>query len=331
VSRLSRWWSAWVSLIDRREPGDAMAAFRIGVSAVVLWVLISMTAAGLPGILWVDRAWGGYRALGEGSHLIRWLGGPTPGVIHSVVGVTIAGAALLLIGFGGRVTAFVTLQGYVALQRLDGSSSGSSDLLVTNALWLLVLARSTATLSLDCRLRTGHLRSDEPILAFPRYLAVFQLVTMYWATGVQKLSVYWFPGGSYAALYYILQQPTWQRFSMSWAARVYPLTQVATAVTWIWEVSAPVLLLIYYFRDTLERPGRLRAWMNRFDLRIPWAIVGLTLHLMILIAMDVGHFTLIALAFYACLWRPEELRAAGARVAALLRRRPADPTPDVAP
>src|SRR5262249_22515372 len=146
-------------------------------------------------------------------------------------------------GLGGRVAAFVTLQGYVALHRLDGNSSGSSDLLVTNGLWLLVLARSTATLSLDCKLRTGRFRSDDPIPAFPRYLAVLQLVAMYWSTGVQKVSVYWFPAGSYSALYYILQQPTWQRFSMSWAARIYPITQVATAVTWIWEVSAPALLL----------------------------------------------------------------------------------------
>lgn len=331
MSRVGRWWSAWVSLVDQREPGDALALLRIGVSAVTLWVLISLTAAGLVDVLWVDRAWGGYRALGDGTYLIRWLGGPKPAVIHAVLGVTMAAAALLLLGFGGRLTAFVTLQGYMALHRLDSSASGSSDLLVTNGLWLLVLARSTATLSLDCRLRTGRFRSDEPVLAFPRYLAVLQLIAMYWSTGVQKLSVYWFPGGSYAALYYILQQPTWQRFSMSWAARVYPLTQVATAVTWLWEVSAPVLFFIYYFRNTRDRPGRLRAWMNRRDLRIPWAIVGLLLHLMILIAMDVGHFTLIALSFYACLWHPEELRAAGARVLGWLRRsRPADPSPGVA-
>jgi hypothetical protein len=321
MSRLKRWWAAWVSLLDRREPGDALALFRIAVAVVVLWALLAMVTSGLTGVLWVDRAWGGYRSLGDGPYLVRWLGGPTPGVIHAVLTGTLVSGALLLLGLGGRLTAFVTLQGYVALIRLDGNASGASDILVTNALWLLVLARSTATLSLDCRLRTGRFCSADEIPAFPRYLAVLQLVAMYWATGVQKLSVAWFPAGSYSALYYILQEPAWQRFSMIWAARLYPLTQLATAVTWIWEVTAPLLLLVYYFRDTRGQPGRIRAAANRRDLRKPWSLVGVTLHVLILVAMDVGLFSQIALAFYLCLWQPAELRAAGAWLLARVRHR----------
>jgi hypothetical protein len=309
-------------LLGRRELGDAMALFRIAVGVVTLLSLLGVSTSGLIDVLWVDRSWGGYRALGDGPYLIKWLGGPRPGVVHLVMNVTLVSGALLVLGLGGRLTAFVTLQGYLALSRIDGSASGSSDVLVTNALWLLVLARSTATLSLDCKLRTGRLRSDEEISAFPRYLAVLQIVVMYWATGIQKVSTAWFPAGSYSALYYILQEPGWQRFPMTWAARVFPLTQIATAVTWIWEVSAPLLLLVYYFRYTEGRGGRLRALMNRWDLRKPWAIVGALLHGMILVTMDVGHFSQIALAFYICLWRPEELRAAGAWVLARVRRRP---------
>ena len=313
MSRLARWWRAWVALLDRKEPGDALAVFRILVGLVVVWVLASLWTSGLLDILWVDKAFGGYRGLGQGPYLVRWLGGPTPGVIHGIAAVTLAAGALLTLGLGGRVTAFVALQGFVALHRLDGNASGSSDILVTNALWLLVLARSTATLSLDCRLRTGRFLSDEPVSAFPRYLAVLQLVVMYGATGLQKVSAYWFPTGQYAALYYILQQPTWQRFSMEWAARVYPLTQVSSAITWLWEVTTPLLGLVYYFRDTAERPGRLRRLLNRWDLRKPWAVIGLGLHVLILIAMDVGHFSHISLAYYVCLWHPAELRAAAAR------------------
>jgi hypothetical protein len=314
MKRLARWWTAWVTLLDRRERGDGMALFRIVVGVIVVWVLASMVLSGVGDIVWVDRKFGGYRALGDGPYLVKWLGGPTRGVVHGLAGVTIASGALLALGLGGRLTAFVTLQGYIALHRLDGNASGSSDILVTNALWLLVLARSTATLSVDCRLRTGKFRSDEAIQAFPRYLGILQLVVMYWSTGMQKVSVYWFPAGSYSALYYILQQPTWQRFSMTWAARAYPVTQVSTALTWLWEVTAPALLLVYYYRSTADRGGRLRRWANRWDLRLPWALVGLMLHIMIFVAMDVGHFSQISLAFYLCLWQPAELSAAGARV-----------------
>jgi len=298
-----------------------LAMFRIAVGAVTLWALLGVATSGLASVLWVDRAYGGYRAIGAGTTLVRWLGGPTPGVIYSVLIGTSLSAALLIVGLGGRLASIASLQGYIALTRLDPSASGSSDILVANALWLLVLARSTATLSIDCKIRTGSLRSDEEISAFPRYLAVLQIIVMYWSTGLQKLSVYWLPTGSYAALYYILQDPAWQRIPVLWAARAYPLTQIATALTWIWEVTAPIVLLVYYYRDTKDLPGRLRRWMNRWDLRKPWAIVGVLLHVMIFSTMDVGHFSPIALAFYFCLWRPEELRAAGARLFARPFRR----------
>lgn len=311
MSRIARWWSAWVRLLERREPGDTIALLRIAVGLIILYVLIPIVTQDIWSVIWVDRKWGGYRDLGAGPTLVRWLGGPRPEVIRPLIFSTIGLAVALVLGLGGRLTAFLTLQGYLALHRLNHNSSGSSDIVVTNALWLLCLARSTATLSLDCRLRTGRFRSEELISAFPRYLAVFQLVAIYTTTGLQKVSVYWFPAGYYSALYYIFQQPNWQRFDMAWAARIYPLTQLATATTWIWEVAAPVLLLIFYFRYTADRGGRLRRWMNRFDLRKPWMLIGIMLHIGILIAMDVGHFSQITMALYLCLWQPEELRAAG--------------------
>lgn len=310
TQRRRRWWDAYKNLLDRREPGDVMALFRVAVGAVALGSLISAASSGIAGVVWVDRAYGGYHALGEGPYLIRWLGGPTPGVITSVLIGTLLSGALVVLGLGGRIPAFFTLQGYIALTRLDPSASGSSDVLVTNGLWLIFLARSTATLSLDCKWRTGRLRSDEEIMAFPRYLAVLQIIVMYWSTGLQKLSIYWLPSGSYSALYYILQDPAWQRIPVIWAARAYPLTQIATFVTWLWEVTAPLLLLVYYLRFTADRGGRLRTWMNRWDLRKPWAAIGLILHVTIFLTMDVGHFSFIALAYYICLWHPSSLCAA---------------------
>ncbi|AKT40934.1 hypothetical protein [Chondromyces crocatus] len=312
MSRIAAIWKAWVRLLDRREPGDTIALFRIAVAVVILSSLGEAIAYDLVDAVWVDRQWGGYRSLGNGPYLIALLGGPRPDVVWSVLIATVVLAVLLGVGLGGRVTSFLCLQGYIALHRLNHNSSGSSDILVTNALWLLTLARSTATLSLDCRIRTGKFRSDEAISAFPRYLAIAQLVTVYTTTGLQKVSVYWFPAGYYSALYYILQQPAWQRFDMAWAAKFYPVTQLATAVTWLWEVTAPLLLLVFYYRYTADRGGRMRRWMNRFDLRKPWVLTGIMLHLGILIAMDVGHFSTITMCFYLCLWQPEELRE-GAR------------------
>lgn len=314
-------WGAWVRLLDRREPGDALAILRIGVGLVVAGSLLWLALTGLVGVIWFDRAHGGYRTFERVPLLIRWLGGPTPGVIWGVVVAGIGGGLLLSAGLGGRLSAFVTLQAMIALHRMNDEVSGSADVVMTNALWILVLARSTETLSLDCWLTRRRFRSEEEVPAFPRYLVILQLVLIYTTTGLQKLSVHWLPVGEFSAIYYIVQAPAWQRFDMSWLSHVYPMTQLATAVTWIFETSSPLLLGVYYCRHTAERGGRLRRWVNRFDLRIPYALTGLLLHAFIYATMVVGPFSQIMLALYVCLWSPAELRAAGRRVVARLRRR----------
>lgn len=320
MSRPAALWAAWVRLLDRREPGDALAILRIGVGLVVAGSLIWLAAVGLVDVIWLDRTHGGYRTLERVPHLVRWLGGPTPAVIWGIVVAGIAGGLLVAVGLGGRLSAFVALQAMIALHRLNDEVSGSADVVMTNALWILVLARSTETLSLDCWLKRRRFRSDEEVPAFPRYLVLLQLALIYGSTGLAKLSVHWLPLGGYSAIYYIMQQPAWQRFDMTWVSHAYPVTQLATAVTWLFEITSPLLLVVYYCRRTADRGGRLRRWLNRFDLRIPYALTGLSLHVFIFATMVVGPFSHIMLALYVCMWSPAELRAAWARVRAKLGR-----------
>lgn len=318
AARVGRWWRFWVTLFARREPGTALACFRIAVGLVMLYSLLSVGLGGLIDVIWVDQAHGGYAHLGTGNWLLTRLGGPTPAVIHALYGVSLAGALLIIAGAGGRLAILVALQAYIAMALVNGNASGGYDILITNALWLLVLGDATATLSVRCRRRTGRWTSDALIPAWPRYLAVFQLLVTYTTTGLHKLSSDWLPTGGWAALYRVFQDPTWRRFDMQWTAWVYPLTQVATAVTWLFEVSAPLLLVWYYCRYTRERPGRLRARIQRRDLRIPFAALGACLHAGILVTLNVGPFSWATMAYYVCLWHPDELAAAAAR----LRRKP---------
>ncbi len=303
-------WARWTGLLDEREPGTALALFRIACGLTVLVAVGSPVVTGIAGDVWLDRADGGYRTLAEPPWLFKLLGGVTPATLWPVLGVLLASALALAVGLGGRVTAFLTLQLYLAVVHINWHTGGCDDLLIGNALWLVVLARSTATLSLDCRLRTGRWTSDTPVYAWPRYLAIFQIVVVYWTTGLQKVSIHWNPAGGFAALYYILQEPSWQRRDMSWLAWVYPLTQVATALTWIWELSAPLLLLALWYRRTRNRPGRLRAVFNWIDFRRLFVAVGLLMHLGVFVLIGLGPFTWITLTFYTCLFRPEEWQAA---------------------
>ncbi len=303
-------WGRWVALLSEREAGTSLALFRAACGACVLYSVGSVVLHGMVPVIWLDPADGGYGPVGPGPRLFQLLGGVDPTTVWGVVVATLLVGLLLLIGAGGRLTALLALQGYMALTGINSNTVGAYDWLLTNALWLVVLARSTATLSLDCRLRTGRWSSSEPVSAWPRYLAVYQIVLVYWSTGMHKLSRAWTPADGFSALYYILQEPTWQRWDMTWLAHVYPLTQVATATTWIWELTAPLLLLVLWYRRTRQRPGRLRALCNRLPLRGAWVAVGVAMHLGILIFMDVGPFSLVALSYYFCLFHPDEWRRA---------------------
>lgn len=291
-------WSRWVARTSATEGATPLALFRIGMGISVLVTLGSVWLHGLVPVLWVDQAHGGYRALGQGPWLVALLGGPQPAVVWPLLGAASVCGLLLLLGIGGRGVALLTLLTTKGLVDINGHAGGSYDELLANGLWLLVLGNGQATLSVSAWRQTGDWWPRAEVLAFPRWLAAFQLVLMYSMTGVQKLSVHWVPGGDASALYYILQQPTWQRVDMAWLAWVFPLTQLATLITWFWEVLSPLWLLAMWC------PAVRGAW----QLRAAFAAVGLILHISIFVTMDVGPFTLISLAFYPAMVHPWELR-----------------------
>lgn len=307
-------WSRLVALLSTTEHPRALALFRIALGLCGLGMIGSVVAHGLVDDLWLDRAYGGYRKLPRGNFLIQWLGGPTPQVVWGVVVAALASSAAMVVGLGGRLSVFVALWTITAATDMNSSASGSADELLTSALFLCLLGPVTRTWSVDCYLRTRQWTSSQPVYAFPRWMGVFQIALVYWATGVQKLSTHWVPGGGWSALYYILQQPSWHRTDMTWVAWVYPLTQAATGVTWCWEVGSPVLLLAFWYRLTRGRRGRVRAAFNRWDVRGLYALLGLLLHLSIHATMNVGMFSFVSLAYYACFFSPDEWAAAGRRL-----------------
>ena len=284
----------WVELTSRKETGEILALFRILTGLGMLWNVGSAVWSGIVPVIWFDRAHGGYRHLDRHAQWLIELIGLTPASVWGLIIAALLFAVMLVIGLGGRWTALLAMQAMFALSMINSHTKGSYDALSCNALWLLFLGEPTATWSLDARMR-GSWSSDRQISAFPRYLAVLQLVVVYFFNAVQKISAHWTFAGGFSALYYILQQPTWQRFDMTWTAYVFPLTQIGTAVTWMFELSSPLLLVWYFVRKRV-----------RFDLRIPFVVVGCMLHLGILLLMEVGPFSLIVLAFYPCLFAPRE-------------------------
>lgn len=300
-------WERVVAWVNRKEPATALAWVRIFIGVTVVWTLYTVWAGDLVEWLWMNPQDGGYRELG-GSWLVAALGGPSPRLVWSLFWVAMVTGMMVAVGFGGRLVTFVCLQSFMGVTDINGHAGGSYDELIDNALWLLVLSPASQTWSVDARLWTGRWVDDTPKPAFVRDLIVYQLVLMYWTTGLQKLSADWTPGNGFSALYYILQQPTWHRFNMRWLAWVYPLTQIGTAVSWFWEITAPLWLLGWWFAHDPERPGRVRALFNRLRVVAVYAGLGLIFHLAIHATMDVGPFSFASLALYPALLHPRAVQ-----------------------
>ncbi len=301
-------WARFVAYAGEREPGEAFAVFRVALGLVLLHTIVNTVASGMVPVLWLNPEDGGYRQMATDSWLVTALGGPSPGLVWTLVVMCLLSGLALVLGLGGRWSALVALQAFMALAWINGHAGGSYDPLLTNCLWILFLGDATATLSLDCRLRTGAWTSAAGAPVFARHLVVVQLVLLYCSSGLQKVSTYWVPGGDFSALYYILQQPTWQRWPMGGLARVFGLTQLATASVWFFEVGSPLLWLAMWYRRTRDRSGWLRSTFNRIDLRLLFAMFGVSMHLGIAALMVVGPFSWLSISLYVCLFSGEEWR-----------------------
>ncbi|MCP4804470.1 MAG: HTTM domain-containing protein [Proteobacteria bacterium] len=257
-----------MSWLRAREGGQALAVMRV---LVALCLLVDVWHIGS---IHVDAfSSDGFASITTSVLQVRMLLG----------GLFVAAVALGL-GLGGRITAFVALQLALQLYDVHGALGGGHDRLTTNALWLLVLGGSTYTWSLDAQLLGER---QAPVWA--RYLVVFQLVVVYFTTGLQKVSPEWWPWGGYDAVWYLLQAPSWSKLAEVplWLHRP---SQLASLGTMVFELAAPLFLISVV-------KGRRWHW--------PLIVVGAGMHLGIAATMDVGTFSWISLALYPCLLRPE--------------------------
>lgn len=307
-------WRRWVALLDEREGAHALAVARMIAGTTLAGHLVATWLAGVPAAVWVDVEHGGYFRMDESW--IAWAGGATPGVVAAMVAVTALASALLAVGAFTRIASVIAWLGFARLCDLNWQTGGSSDELLVNVLFLLMLSGCGNAWSVDAWRRGG----EREALAWPRRVLVLQLVIVYFATALQKVSSSWVPGGPLDALWYILQQPTWQKHDMTWLAPLFPVTQLATLVTWLFEMGAPLLIVALWLRRTEARGGRLRAIFARVRFRTTYLAIGFALHLGIWATLEVGPFLGGILALYAACFRPGEWREAIERVTVRFRR-----------
>jgi hypothetical protein len=310
-------WSRWAAFLARREGAESLALARIIAGATVVKSFIGVAASGVARAGWVDVDYGGIRRLDPSW--VAWFGGLTPTNVTALLAIGIGGAALMAAGAFTRATSVVTFIVFRTLAVVNPVMRDSSDRLLISVLFLLMLSEAGRALSVDAWLRksrgnTPHPEKTGDVPAWPRYVAVLQLVVMYSMTAAQKVSSGWVPGGPLDALWYILEAPSWQRFSMRWVAPFFPVTQAMTLLIWAFELSAPLFLLSVIAEEIRPRGGRVRCFLRKIRFRSVYLAGGVVLHVGIAVFMDIQQFLGGVIALYACCIPPGVWRAIGARL-----------------
>lgn len=275
-------WRNWVALMDRREPPTVLAIIRIAVALVLLADLAQCAWLGL-----IDDLFSPPLAL-DNVVWAYWL---------------FAGSlACVAIGLFTRVACVVAVYASTVLAYALPGGDRAIDQVMRLALCILALSQSHAKWSVDAWLRRLIKRPfAAEVPAWPRYLILLQLIWVYFSGGTSKGPGAWTPDGGCRALALVLTNPHIARFDPSWVTHVVPLTRVATFVTFVWELTAPIYLLLYYYAKTADRPGKLRAFCNRYRLRWGWLAVGLAFSVGILIFLRIGIFQPGLLALWPAL------------------------------
>ncbi len=319
-ARVTALWALWVRLWDKQEDPVVLAVVRILLATVVLYDFLDMAHLGLVEMLFTPERGGGIPdalARTPVPELYRWFPATT-GTAWLAWSVMVGCTAAFGLGFLTPLSGVIAVLVSAQLAQVLPLGDRGIDTLIRNVILILSCSSCGRRFGLDAVI--FGTRRLAP--AWPRHLLILQLSVMYFCAGIQKTAMSWTPLGGFAALYLILQDPAIARWPFAWLGNIYPLTQLATATTMVFEWSACFIPLVYWYRDTRERPGRLRAFINaKRPLRV-WVALGVCLHVGIALTMALGIFPAAMLAVYPALVHPEEFWAlvAGGKRFPFIRR-----------
>ncbi|MCB9777482.1 MAG: HTTM domain-containing protein [Alphaproteobacteria bacterium] len=319
MMRLLRW---WVGLWDRREAGTSLALVRILLGMVVLIDLLQIVRFDLAVPFFAPLEHGGLAAILDRPTvpwLYRWFE-PGPGLAWGALWVAIGAAACTVLGLGTRVAVPLLLALLAVLSLPVPPADRGIDMLVRNALLVLSFSRCGAALSLDALVLRRRLVPDVLVPSWPRYLLGLQLVVLYTAAGMNKVATLWLPP-DWSALFVAMRDPAFGRidYTALLDGPLFHLTRALTAVTWTWEWAALVLPLLWWWRDTPDRGGRLRTWSNRVNLLWWYLLIGGLFHLGTHLTMRLGIFPFAVMSLYPAAAHPDELARLWRRVVGRLR------------
>ena len=313
-----RWLRAYVRFWGRREGAESLALIRAGIGLVILFDLAQVMRFGLVSTLWAPVEAGGLGPSTRAAPLVsfyHWFGASAVSahVLFVLMALCASGVCL---GLCTRASALGLLFCSGQLEHLSPDASRGIDALLRNALAVLVCSGAGATWSLDALVRHGKFNARAQIPAWPRYLLIAQLIVLYFWAGMLKQGPEWTRLGGYSALFRVLSAPDYARnaFTPAQLLAAYPVLQLATFVTLVFERSAALLPLLLWWRRNPARggvPGRIARHGRLLEL---WVTTGVLFHLSLAALTKLGIFPWGCLALYPALVRPRTLRSAVTRL-----------------
>jgi len=278
-SRLRAWFTAEI-------PPYSYALLRIVLGVVGLVSLLGLTPIALywpldglnpiPGEGLGVRSWIAQRGLGAvvGNSLFVWL---------------LCSLSAMTIGFYSDVAVLLSFAGLVAQSHWNGLPLSSAHQVMVVLLFCLLWADTGRVWSLDAR--RGWERGAQPTPAWPLWLMRCQVALIYLSSGLYKLAYPMWRDGT--AVHWALNLNSFHRFPWPLPAQLAPLEALMTWGTLFFELSFAILV---FFRRTR-----------------PFALLGgIALHAGLFAALELGPFSLLMVASYACYLDP-------ARTATLFR------------
>lgn len=288
----------WCDLMDERESPARLAMVRIAMSVVLLTDLFWVAQYDLVELLWAPHEAGGISLIStwDAAPLAYSLFGEAAGTwVYSAVVIS---ALFFAVGLFTRPACALLLLSYAQLGAMNLSSDRGIDMVFRAILVILFFSRCGQTWSLDAYRRKRSFVDESAVPVWPRYLIVLQVAWIYFTAGLHKTQSAWWPAGDFSALWRILHDPHFARFDLGDATWFYPLTQLGTLGTMLFELGAPLFLLSLYYRRSAVRSGRVRRLFNRIRFREAWLFLGIAFHLGLAFTMRLGIFPLGMLALY---------------------------------
>ncbi len=291
-SRFAQGWERFAAFCAVKEAATALALSRILIGTTVVAHLLMALWNETTTTVFVHVAHGGL-------HSVDWARAfTTPLGAVLLTGATAACGLGVALGCCTRVALVGSWLGMRMISAFSDHAHGGSDALLIDVLFVLMISGCGNALSVD-----AWRKGTTTALRLPRLLLVFQLGLLYFFGGLQKISYGWVPGGDASALWFALHQPQWTRFDGLPPAWLYPFTQAATTSAWLFEISAPLLVLAVLL-DEVSSSGRVARLLRRLQVRALFLVYGALMHLGIEVLMEVGPYLPVTLSMYPAVLGP---------------------------